>query len=77
LTGFIEFSLEIWKVGLPEVPIDDRFFFLSLLGELSMLERVWSRRGEALEPLKADIGGLIEDILLGRLLFSLDLHWID
>jgi len=41
-----------------------------------MLESVWSNRGEFLDPLKADIVWLMEDILLGRRLFSLDLQSI-
>jgi len=62
--------------GLPDSAIDCLFFLPSLSGELSMLESVWSNRGEFLDPLKADIVWLMEDILLGRRLFSLDLQSI-
>jgi len=47
-----------------------------LPGELSILESVWSNRTEFFDPLKADIVWLIEDILLGLRLLSLDLQTI-
>ena len=59
-----------------DCPAADSFLFLSLSlleSLLSILDRVWSNRGEAFEPLKTDtdICLLIDDILLDLLLFSL------